>query len=301
MSLQIQKIKNTNNLSVTFTDDATGLSFTFVAPSGNIIYPRSTPQTAPVLNVNPLGSDVFGDGSASKPFQTMQKAANTLYYNFDCKGLVPTIQLAAGSYADQLEPQGQIEGAPYLLLRGDPVTPSNVILTHKNAVVAANPLVNMTLDGMTFAPTAHGCPVLGNITGSLITCNAVSFQGSVGTGNGSAFVGATGGSLILLNGNSLGNIALGPYVCDAPFQVATAGIIFQAGNVNVTGACTQGIGFVQGFETGVYLTVGNVTGAASGPSYNAASNSVINSFGGGADYFPHTTPGVTSTGGQYLP
>lgn len=41
-------------------------------------------------------------------------------------------------------------------------------------------------------------------------------------------------------------------------------------------------------------------GAISGARFNASSNGVINTAGGGASYLPGTSAGVTSTGGQYV-
>ena len=36
------------------------------------------------------------------------------------------------------------------------------------------------------------------------------------------------------------------------------------------------------------------------PDYDADTNGVINTFGGGANFFPGDTPGSTATGGQYV-
>jgi hypothetical protein len=48
------------------------------------------------------------------------------------------------------------------------------------------------------------------------------------------------------------------------------------------------------------VTSGNVfSGAATGPRYSANTNGVVNSFGGGATYFPGNAVGVLATGGQY--
>ena len=41
------------------------------------------------------------------------------------------------------------------------------------------------------------------------------------------------------------------------------------------------------------------SGSATGQRYNASQNSVINTYGGGASYFPGNAAGATATGGQY--
>jgi hypothetical protein len=42
-----------------------------------------------------------------------------------------------------------------------------------------------------------------------------------------------------------------------------------------------------------------MSGGATGKRYVAELNGVINTFGGGANYFPGNVAGTTATGGQY--
>lgn len=78
------------------------------------------------------------------------------------------------------------------------------------------------------------------------------------------------------------------------------GMVFhESSTVTLTGtpAFTQFVSVING---GAVQTISSTfTGAATGQRYGAATNGVINTFGGGATYFPGNAVGVTGTGGQY--
>jgi hypothetical protein len=47
------------------------------------------------------------------------------------------------------------------------------------------------------------------------------------------------------------------------------------------------------------MTISGDTANATGTRYNGTLNSVINTFGGGANYFPGNSAGSVATGGVY--
>jgi hypothetical protein len=58
--------------------------------------------------------------------------------------------------------------------------------------------------------------------------------------------------------------------------------------------------FVAATNGGAVQSIGSTfTGAATGQRYNATMNGAVNTFGGGASYFPGNAAGSTATGGQY--
>ncbi|WP_205717116.1 hypothetical protein [Afipia massiliensis] len=75
--------------------------------------------------------------------------------------------------------------------------------------------------------------------------------------------------------------------------------------VNLTVTLTGTLAFSGGFAFADrlgFITNTNVTysGSATGARYTANSNAVINTNGGGANFFPGSVAGSAATGGQYL-
>jgi hypothetical protein len=87
----------------------------------------------------------------------------------------------------------------------------------------------------------------------------------------------------------------------APYHIlVNGGMCFHESSVvTLTGtpAFTQ---FVTAINGGAIQTISSTfTGAATGSRYGASTNGVVNTFGGGASYFPGNAAGSTATGGQY--
>lgn len=88
-------------------------------------------------------------------------------------------------------------------------------------------------------------------------------------------------------------------------QVSTGGVFGGTPTTMTMSLATSSwvAGMVEAQMTGVAIFGGitvNASGAFSGPRYTANSNGVINTYGGGANFFPGSTAGAVSTGGQYL-
>ncbi len=88
-------------------------------------------------------------------------------------------------------------------------------------------------------------------------------------------------------------------------QVATGGVFGGTPSAMTMSLATSSwvAGMVEAQMTGVAMfgsiTI-NASGSFSGPRYSVYSNGVINTYGGGANFFPGSTAGTTATGGQYL-
>jgi hypothetical protein len=84
--------------------------------------------------------------------------------------------------------------------------------------------------------------------------------------------------------------------------LATRGAIFAAGavTVTITNNPAWGGAFVYALELGMVASSGTTfTDACTGSRYNCTLNATINTFGGGANYFPGNAAWSSATGGQY--
>lgn len=78
------------------------------------------------------------------------------------------------------------------------------------------------------------------------------------------------------------------------------GAFVEASAFTMTGSPAFSGAFVQALSGGTVQSVATTfTGATTGVRYNSSLNSVINTFGGGANYFPGNSAGLTATGGIY--
>jgi hypothetical protein len=91
----------------------------------------------------------------------------------------------------------------------------------------------------------------------------------------------------------------------ALIQVATGGVFGGTPAPMTMSLATSSwvAGMIEAQMTGVAMfgsiTI-NASGAFAGPRYSVYSNGVINTYGGGANFFPGNAAGTSATGGQYL-
>lgn len=89
----------------------------------------------------------------------------------------------------------------------------------------------------------------------------------------------------------------------AALNIGSSGSITlqAASTITLTGTPAFSNAFALASPLG-YIQAGSVTftGAATGARYNASGNGVINTGGGGANYFPGNSAGSVATGGQYF-
>src|SRR5262249_18492498 len=90
---------------------------------------RQLQTAASVYYVSATGSDATGDGSATKPWATLQHAVNWVQANVDFAGRTVTIQLADGTYSGGLSVGGSPIGATaagQLVVQGNPANAASV-------------------------------------------------------------------------------------------------------------------------------------------------------------------------------
>jgi hypothetical protein len=111
---------------------------------------------------------------------------------------------------------------------------------------------------------------------------------------------AAGGGSVIVMGNY--QIAGGAQV---HAQAAQQGYIEMSStparhiNVQLIGNPNFSAAFVMAGDGGIYAANNTFTGSATGPRYDAHLNGVIFTNNKGANYFPGSVAGSTSTGGQY--
>lgn len=212
-------------------------------------------------------------------------------------GFRATIQIADGTYGSMLAEgmaPGQRESGNILFL-GNTGTPANVIITSTSPALGATILAaggQMTISGMELRCT--GGNALQATVGGVISIGASVRFGVV-----------TGGSHIRSDiGSYIAAGASYSIVGAAPIHInATQNGVFNSPSITVTVSGTPAFSTAFAVASGggqIGAASVTYTGAATGPRYSATLNGVINTGGGGANYFPGNSAGASSTGGQYF-
>ena len=229
---------------------------------------------------------------AGGAFLTIQKAVDVVAGNLDMGIYQVTIQVGAGTYA-AVSLKSCLGALPVILL-GDTVTPSNVLLSNSSAQATLSCVgaTNLwTIKG--FKVTATGTASYGVMAhqGALVNLYEMDFGACV-----TAHVTARQGGMVQLLANYTISGASGCHL-----DTVTSGIIQGSGRtVTVSGTPAFSIAFARSLNfSGMQVTTFTFSGSATGPRYSINGNSVINC-GGVSTYFPGDSAGSAATGGQYL-
>ncbi|WP_454626971.1 hypothetical protein [Bradyrhizobium cenepequi] len=253
----------------------------------------SAPQTY-YVNAS-TGSDSNNGLTAGTPFLTLQKAENSIAL-YDLNGFSVTVNVAAGTYA----PVTLIAdpGSGTVTYVGDPSNPSTRVISAGSGVAAAVYATRRghVLNGFKLS-AATGVGANADADGTLTLQNM-----RYGTCAG-AHIAADVGSILLwgtqtIDGNATSHFQSiqGADIRSAPVGSAQQCTLTIAASVSITSFAYAHLG------GRAAVTYALITGAASvtGKKYDATTNGIINTSGGGASYFPGTVAGTTSQGGLYL-
>lgn len=238
------------------------------------------------------GNDSNNGLTAGTAYATIQKAINVASA-LNLNGYTATINVADGSYASFTTTRAASGGE--IVIKGNNAAPQNVIIgpTMGKTGIA---IIHAGYSVAGFSPRGangeHNISVLG-------TSCTIGTMHHAGTPGG-AHIACGAGGAIYLTGDHY--IAGGASV--AHLYAADGGVI-RSGNTLPTMTFTaQSLGF----GAFVVATNGNINarysnfsepGNATGPRYNATLNGVINTNGGGANYYPGSVAGTIATGGIY--
>ena len=230
--------------------------------------------------------------TAGGAFLTVQKAVDTVAA-LDVSTFNVTIQVGAGTFAANVTLKNFV-GTGTCTLTGDTTTPSNVVLSASSS------------DTVQISNTTSAWAIAGfKITNSGGQCIGVRAKGILsitgkmeyGTTSGYHFYVANGGALTIGSNYTIsGNAAQHIVVENASTLTAVSGL-----TITLTGTPAFATRFIYAQRNSTIIMYGETfSGAATGTRYLVATNSTIETNGGGATYFPGNAAGSTATGGQYV-
>lgn len=241
------------------------------------------------------GSDA-NDGLANSSggaFLTIQKAIDTAA-GLDLAIYSVTIQVGNGTYTQGLSLKSFIGGGT-ITLRGDPTTPSNVVInpTAATCITADNVAGIWVVRGVKLIATTSGNGILATGISNVLPYE-VEF-GSVGSSNYHMM--ATRGAVIYPQTNYA--LSGGAYA----HMFADTGALIQNVNKTVTLSGTFAFSYFARAAHAATVQASGLTFAGTytvtGPRYLGQFNGVIDVAGGGASYFPGDSAGSLATGAQY--
>jgi len=247
-----------------------------------------------IYYVRPDGAD-GNNGLTNTPsgaFRTIQKAIDTIS-RINRNGFALDVQVANGAYpAFRTAP---LLGPGSTSIRGNVANPAAVTVS----AGAGDRGITVTHEGYYiegFQPTgASGQPHF-YVLGALCTIGAMSW----GTSATNSHMSAGNGGTLIVDG-------LQSYVGsanNAHMFAADGGTIRAGPNAALVVPAVLAVGdFVVSTNGSINFTYASMTGAAnivSGRKFRASANGVINTQGAGENYFPGTTAGLITTGGQYV-
>ena len=242
--------------------------------------------------VSTTGSDSNTGLAVGSPWQTIQKAINTLAANYDLSGYTATIQLADGTYSQNPSVTSPWTGggSGSVIINGNASTPSNVVISLSSSY------------GLNALYTGCGFTVqnlkLTNSVGNCLTANiGATIIGGVGLVFGAAATGAQisaqyNGQIIMLYGYTINGSA------SSHLNAFAGGAISLANSTTVTVSGTPAFSAQFALATTGDIQAFGITfsGAATGTRYLANANGVINTSGGGATYLPGSVAGSVVNG-----
>lgn len=249
--------------------------------------PRETLQGNRNYYVRTDGSDLNNGltNSASGAFRTIMHAVSVATA-LDLSIYSVVINIGAGNWNESISLTSYVGTGPIQLV-GDNSTPSNVILQDVTlqrfagrwdlagfrfcGLVLAYPGSFLVFSGKLEFANINGHHI--QAYGGLIQLVPTSYSIVTGTGPFCAHMLASNGGYILANGSYTVFIYNNPTM-QWSFAFADFEGRIEAGGVYYTGSCV-------------------------GTRYVVTYNAVIQTYGGGPNYFPGTIPGSTSSGGQY--
>jgi hypothetical protein len=227
--------------------------------------------------------------TAGGAFLTIGKALD-IVGGLDAATYAVTVQVGAGTWTTALTLPATI-GSTAPTLKGDTTTPSNVtISTAGGCIVASGANVRWNIQGFKIASSGGNGIQADNYAN-------IGINGNMEYGTIAVIgIAATKGGVISCNSNYTisGNSIYHLYT-------QNLGVIIQNSlTATLSGTRAFTVFTVATIMSHIQATSITYSGSATGTRYSADQNSVINTGGGGANYFPGNAAGATGTGGQYV-
>jgi hypothetical protein len=237
--------------------------------------------------------------TAGGAFLTLAHAVAVVTGTLDFNGFTVTIQLGQTSitWTTQFLLSNPWVGGGNLVFDGN----SNTLTTSSGGDAGSAIRVTCTLPGVftfqnvTLTTTAAGGSCLNHQGAGTVTVGTgVTFGATVGRHVWSA----GNGQIINLPNNYT---ISGGAVAHLYASITGGSMYLSAATVTLTGTPAFSTSFSLTQDGGVVQSFGTTfSGAATGARYSSQANGVIDTFGGGANYFPGNSAGVTGNGGVYV-
>ncbi|WP_445215457.1 hypothetical protein ACKWRH_23545 [Bradyrhizobium sp. Pa8] len=233
------------------------------------------------------GSDSNPGTSAGAPFATIQKAIDVCSATLDLGGQTVAVSVGAGTFAGfVMKAMTGLASLQSFVINGQGAT------TIINTTIQSNlPLPTGTLQNMQIATGVSAVGINGGMGSRFGLGVGISFGANV-------YHCALSGGCTLYVPSPLTVNASATFA----FYCSTGALLMAEGSGNWSLNGTPNWGSFIHAENGANVRINSVTftGAATGGRFNATGNATIFTNGGGANYLPGNTAGVTSNGGQYI-
>lgn len=287
------KVIQTSGITVDDSDNMTGVGNLGLSTI-NGWTPREVLTANRTYYVDTSGSD-SNDGlsSGAGAFATLQKAWDVIS-SLDLSIYSVTVQVADGSYSGFTIDKAPV-GGTRVTFEGNTSTPTNVVLSGTNTIVATAPSA---------IPVRFQYLQMGSSAGDTIRLTAPC-QVEIGT---NVVFGSTQWShmSVLAPGAFIKRVGNYTIAGGGQRHLSTEGAGAKIENggtatITLTGTPAFSVAYAHA-RWGSMISDYNKTfvGSATGVRYSAVANAVIFTNGGGASYFPGDSAGSTSTGGQYV-
>jgi hypothetical protein len=270
-------------------------------------------QTREVLSANRTYY-VRTDGSNSNTglintsggaFLTIQKAVN-IAANLDSNFYTTTISVADGTYNESVELKPNVGGGQ-INITGNVTTPSNCILnipSNSNGFWCISSAGNYRITGfrITSTPVSTGIVrcLYAQGGGTYLEYGNIEFA-SLNTSGAKSHIWLQSNAIVRPIANYTISGACDYHWLSNPTGYLNALLLPSPITITITGtpniayfAIAQKTGVIDLISTDIVFS-----GSATGIRYSAVQNGVINTNGGGINYFPGNVSGTTATGGQY--
>lgn len=264
------------------------------------------------IYLSPTGNDSvpYVAMSIGNPWATLNKAWSFICSTFDLAGFTVTIQMADGTYSGLQvgAAVGGLSGTPNgggnIVFQGNTGDYTKVIISDANNPFAFGAMITsaLTFSYLTLNGTG-GTNYLINVQAPCV----VNIKGTIGCRVVGAYALSVygGGAQINLIGCTINFDGSPTYLGAIIAQAGGLISIFNNTGLNTfavpSGTLTIATGFAIAVGAGQIETAAAAfSGSVSGPRYDVEANGVINTFGSGASYWPGTSVGTASTGGQYI-
>lgn len=280
---------NAGGYAVAVNEAQDGLEFT---PAPTYVREKLTADRTYYVRTDGSDSNNGLSNTAGGAFLTIQHAVDVVAA-LDISIYDVTIQVGSGTYSESVVVNGPWVGSGIVTLTGDTTTPTNVVISINDAsnCVTVTGGGRLNISGFQLVNGTFGYALASQFSSFLSVVGNMDFSTAA---TGHIYVTRNGVAFISTNYTISGGTGFHIGV-DLGGQC-----IVGAATHTLTGTPAFSVAFAYGTVLGGLIHSGvTFSGSATGERYKLSANAAIQTFGGGANYFPGNAAGSTSTGGQY--